>query len=80
VYQPLIKGRALYSQTYEAAKQRAMLYDKIVGELPEMREQTVELVKKAVGQKVRAHVLVNNRSEGNAPLTIQALVDRLRIA
>ncbi len=63
--------------TYEAAKQRAKPYDKIVGELPEMRAQTVELVKKAVGQKVRAYVLVNNRSEGNAPLTVQAIVDAL---
>jgi hypothetical protein len=25
----------------------------------------------------RAYVLVNNRSEGNAPLTIQALVEQL---
>ncbi len=65
------------NMTYEAAKQRAMPYDKIVGKLPEMRAQTVELVKKAVGQKARAYVLVNNRSEGNAPLTIQALVEAL---
>ena len=63
--------------TYEAAKQRAMPYNKIVGELPKMRAQTVDLVKKAVGQKVRAYVLVNNRSEGNAPLTVQALVEML---
>ena len=28
-------------------------------------------------QKIRASVLVNNRSEGNAPLTAQALVDRV---
>ena len=40
-----------------------------------MRAQTVGLVKQAVGQKVRAYVLVNNRTEGNAPLTVQALVD-----
>ncbi len=64
--------------TYEAAKKRAAPYDKIVGELPEMREQTITLVKEAVRQKVRAYVLVNNRSEGNAPLTVQALVDALR--
>ncbi len=63
--------------SYEDAKKRAMPYDKIVGELPEMRAETVELVKKAVGQKVRAYVLVNNRTEGNAPLTVQALVDLL---
>lgn len=63
--------------TYEAAKKRAEPYDKIVGELPEMRADTVRLVKQAIGQQLRAYVLVNNRAEGNAPLTIQALVDQL---
>ncbi len=29
-----------------------------------MRAQTVGLVKQAVGQKVRAYVLVNNRTDG----------------
>ena len=43
-----------------------------------MREQTVSLVKEAVRKNVRAYVLVNNRAEGNAPLTVQALVDQLR--
>ncbi|UVT18302.1 MAG: DUF72 domain-containing protein (plasmid) [Nitrospira sp.] len=56
--------------SYEAAKKRAEPYTKIVEELPEMRRDTVELVKKAVGEKRKAYVLVNNRSEGNAPLTI----------
>lgn len=51
---------------------------KIVGELPEMRQDTVELVKKAMGEKRQAYVLVNNRSEGNAPLTIQALLNALQ--
>jgi hypothetical protein len=40
-----------------------MPYDKIVGELPEMREQTLMLVKHATRQNVRDYVLVNNRSE-----------------
>lgn len=64
--------------SYEAAKKRAEPYTKIVGELPEMRRDTVELVKKAVKEGRRAYVLVNNRSEGNAPLTVQALVDVLK--
>ena len=64
--------------SYEAAKKRAEPYTKIIGELPEMRQETVALVKKAVEQGRRAYVLVNNRSEGNAPLTIQALTDKLR--
>lgn len=62
--------------SYEAAKKRAEPYTKIVGELPVMRRDTVELVRKAIEEERRAYVLVNNRSEGNAPLTVQALVDQ----
>jgi hypothetical protein len=40
-----------------------------------MRRETVSLVHQAVGMGRRAYVLVNNRAEGNAPLTVQALVD-----
>lgn len=63
--------------TYEAAKKRAEPYDKIVGELPEMRQDAVRLIRQATKEGRSAYVLVNNRAEGNAPLTIQALVDRL---
>lgn len=63
--------------SYEAAKTRAEPYTKIVEELPAMRQDTVELVKKTVGEQRKAYVLVNNRSEGNAPLTIQALRNAL---
>ena len=66
--------------TYEAAWQRAEPYTRIVEELPEMRRDTVELVKKAVEEKRRPYVLVNNRSEGTVPLTIQALRDTLQAA
>jgi len=63
--------------SYEAAKKRAEPYNKIVGELPEMRRDTVSLVKQAVAEHRQAYVLVNNRAEGNAPLTVEALVDQL---
>jgi uncharacterized protein YecE (DUF72 family) len=63
--------------TYEAAKKRAAPYDKIVGELPEMRTETVHIAREAMRQRIPVYVLVNNRTEGNAPLTIQALVDML---
>jgi hypothetical protein len=63
--------------SYAAAKKRAEPYTKIVGELPEMRRDAVSLVRQAVGMGRRAYVLVNNRVEGNAPLTVQALVDRI---
>lgn len=66
--------------SYEAAKKRAEPYKKIVEELPEMRRDTLDLLEKAVGEKRRAYVLVNNRSEGNAPLTIRALQNALQVA
>ena len=49
-----------------------------MGELPEMRWDTVTLVRQAMNENWRAYVLVNNRAEGNAPLTVEALVDQLR--
>jgi uncharacterized protein YecE (DUF72 family) len=64
--------------SYAAAKKRAEPYTKIVEELPQMRHETVHLVRQAVSEGRRAYVLVNNRAEGNAPLTVQALVDLLR--
>ena len=64
--------------TYEAAKKRAEPYNKIVGELPDMRRDTVRLVQQATGENRTTYVLVNNRAEGNAPLTIQALVEGLQ--
>jgi uncharacterized protein YecE (DUF72 family) len=64
--------------SYERAKQQALPYTRIVQELPEMRRDAVELVRQALREGQHAYILVNNRAEGNAPLTIQALADRLR--
>ena len=47
---------------------------------PEMRARTVRLVREAIGQRIPAYVLMNNRTEGKAPLTIQALVDTLSMS
>ena len=66
--------------SYETAKTRAEPYTKIEEELPQMRPETVEFVRKSVAENRRAYVLANNRSEGIAPLTIQALSDQLRDA
>jgi gentisate 1,2-dioxygenase len=63
--------------SYEAAKKRAEPYTKNVEELPQMRREAVQLVRQAVGAGRRAYVLVNNRAEGNAPLTGQALAGML---
>ena len=54
--------------TYERTKRRAEPYTTIVEELPQMRQETVNLVKEAIRGTVKAYVLVNNRAEGNAPM------------
>ena len=59
------------------AKKRAEPYTKIVEELPQMRRETVQLVRQAVSEGRHAYVLVNNRAEGNAPLTVEGLVEML---
>lgn len=64
--------------SYAEAKQRAAPYTKIVAELPEMRRDTVSLIHQSITQAKPAYVLVNNRSEGNAPKTIQGLVELLQ--
>ena len=64
--------------SYEAAKKRAEPYTKIVEELSQMRRETVHLARLAASQGRHAYVLVNNRAEGNAPLTVQGLVGMLR--
>ena len=64
--------------SYEVAKKQVEPYTKIVEELPQMRQDTVELVRRAVTDNRNVCALMNNRAEGNAPLTIQGLVDQLR--
>jgi hypothetical protein len=64
--------------SYEAAKKRTEPYTKIVEGLLQVRRETVQLVRQAIREGLRAYGLVNNRSEGNAPLTVQALAEMLR--
>jgi hypothetical protein len=44
-----------------------------------MRRETAELGRRPVTENRRAYVLVNNRAEGNAALTVQGLSERLSI-
>jgi uncharacterized protein YecE (DUF72 family) len=63
---------------YEDAVKLYKPYDKIVQPLPEMRADTVSLLQQAVREQRRAYVLVNNRSEGAAPRTIQAIFEMMK--
>jgi hypothetical protein len=74
----VVKPLTPLKMSYEAAKKRAQPYTKIIEELPEMRRDRVEFVRKAAAEGRQAFVLVNNRSEGNAPLPVQAVAEMLR--
>jgi len=65
---------------YESAVERYKPYDRIVQPQPRMRQETIELVKRAATEGKSAYVLVNNRSEGCSPLTVQALVEAMNQA
>ena len=75
VFRLLTPLRVSYAQAVRIAEP----YNKIVAELPKMRQDIITLVKQAVAEQRQTYVLVNNRAEGNAPMTIQALSDQLRV-
>jgi uncharacterized protein YecE (DUF72 family) len=62
---------------YEHAVRTTRPYNRLVRPLPEMRTDVVRLIRQGTAEHREVFVLVNNRSEGCAPLTIQALVDDL---
>ncbi len=63
---------------HQEAVDRYRPYDRIVVPQAQMRTETVTLARNAVAAGYTPYVLVNNRAEGNAPLTIQALVQQLK--
>ena len=62
---------------YADAVERYAPYNRIVSPQPQMRREAASLIHAASSQGITPYVLVNNRSEGNAPLTIQAIVEML---
>ena len=65
---------------FEKAVERYAPYNRIVQPQPRMRQETIALVKQARAESRSAYVLVNNRSEGCSPLTVQALLGALAIS
>ncbi len=63
---------------YAKAVERYAPYTHIVKAQPQMRQDTLALIRQALTDGVTPYILVNNRAEGNAPLTIQALANALR--
>jgi uncharacterized protein YecE (DUF72 family) len=64
---------------YERAVERFRPYDRLIAPREDMRRDLTRLVRHIVEAGADAFVLVNNRAEGCAPLTIQALARELGI-
>jgi uncharacterized protein YecE (DUF72 family) len=76
---PFIIARALLrpGRTYDEAVDAFAPYDRIREPNPKLRRDLVRLVEAAVKTRIPAYLLVNNRAEGSAPLTIAAVVEML---
>jgi uncharacterized protein YecE (DUF72 family) len=72
---PFVVARILLrpGRTYDEAVDAFAPYDRIREPNPELRADVVRLIEQAVRLRIPAYVLVNNRAEGSAPLTIAAI-------
>ncbi|MBM4185832.1 MAG: DUF72 domain-containing protein [Gemmatimonadetes bacterium] len=72
---PFIVARALLKpgRRYAEAVDRFAPYDRIREPWPPLRQDLARLARTAAGLRVPAYLLVNNRAEGSAPLTIAAV-------
>ncbi len=64
-------------RNYQAAVAAFAPYDRIQDPYPEAREAMRELARRARHTAQPSYIFVNNRFEGNSPLTIEAVVDAL---
>jgi uncharacterized protein YecE (DUF72 family) len=69
---PFIVARALLQpgRTYDEAVDAFAPYDRIQDPSPPLRRDLVRLIETAVRTRIPAYLLVNNRAEGSAPLTV----------
>lgn len=62
---------------YEARRDAFRPFNRIVDQDDRLRRDVTRLVRDAVGREQPVYVLVNNKAEGSAPLTIRALAEQL---
>jgi len=76
---PFIVARALLrpGRTYDEAVDAFAPYDRIQDPSPDLRDDLVRLIEIAVRTRIPAYLLVNNRAEGSAPLTVAEVLRML---
>ncbi len=72
---PFTVGRILLrpGRTYSEAVDAFAPYDRIQDRNPDLRRDIARLIRQAAALRIPAYVLVNNRAEGSAPITIAAV-------
>lgn|SRR5689334_9299289 len=70
----VVRGLLRQGRPYEEAVKTFTPYDRIREENPEARESLRALIRRMREERRAAYIFVNNRLEGNAPETIQAVV------
>ena len=69
-----------HGRQYEQMKEAYAPFDRIVEPDAQMRTDTIRMIELALETSLPAYVIVNNKAEGSAPLTIyeiaELLVDR----
>jgi uncharacterized protein YecE (DUF72 family) len=63
--------------TYDEQREAFAPFDQLVAPFERMRDEVTDILARAVARAIPAYVLVNNKAEGSAPLTIEALASRL---
>jgi uncharacterized protein YecE (DUF72 family) len=72
---PFVVARILLrpGRSYNEAVDAFAPYDRIRDRNPELRRDVARLIRQAAQLRIPAYVLVNNRAEGSAPITIAAI-------
>ena len=60
---------------YADLKEAYAPFDRLVSPQPEMRQDVVRLVQKALERDMECYVIVNNKAEGSSPLTVRSLAE-----
>lgn len=76
--QPFVMARLLLKpgKWYEDQKQVFAPFDKLREVDDEMRRDVLDIIRRAATGRRETYLLVNNKAEGSAPLTIEALAER----
>ena len=74
----VVRGLLRAGRSYEEAVDAFAPYDHIQDPNPKTREAFREVISRARRKREPAYLFINNRLEGNAPLTIRAILDAER--